>query len=973
MRVYLVILILSIVSFCFGQFAWEEPVSLYQIGDYEMGNTVDAADGVVYPYWETNSTGEYDLFLQKVSTNGTYVWGTGIIADNKLGNQMEASIVKSSDNNFIAVWKDTNTDNYGDIYIQKFTSSGQRMWQAGGIPLCTTAGNQYEPSIVANNNGGAYVSWYDERDGGKAIYGACINNSGTNLWTDNGLLLSTQAYANNVGMACTDNNSLIMGILGSDDSYFGQPNTSSLIRANDSGIAYTVILEDSSDTCIIEKLVKLSNNTIVIGQFKHNYPELSSYLLKCFNENLNDMWSTTIIGSTLSLFPQQEGSFIVQYNGTIPDHSGWYWLVQKFTADGNPCWGESGCELEQGMIDMMSYTHWTGNGTVYYNNYYYIIYTEESSGQYSDYTCGLKIRKINTSGELVGNQNMYAYSGISYSDDLVGNILFVKLKKAVYPQEFRMSLFNLDTNLAINHFSIETNNTAQNLTGYYSFGNNSTNSFLFKTNDGDINFNIDKYYFQKVSSNGEMSYLNPGSIISQDIGNQSGHFGAIQTTDNHYVLVKNLNIQTPVGNDYSNSVRVYDQNLVQTDSLIMNSWEMNSFGSKVKVCKGEYYSWLSYSSEGDACLSRVNNGLIEWEVGAIVVAENSEIISLGDQYFLARDYQQNQYRMYLKRYTEEGLIVSNWPQIGVTLFNYSNPYSLISVGCYPLAQGYFIIWQLNINSAMTTSACFVDKETGQIVWTDPGILPSVATQVKVIGEDNCFYLSYLEGDSIIKVTKYLWNGTTLNVVPGFTDVSIVNTTDVYDYCFTKVGPRLVFAWQQDGTFNKKVMMRSVSAQYGSLDNHPGGVGISSLYGEQHSMSLTALDDNYLYVNWLRNIPGIGGSQLLTQKIDLNAFVSNSDTDTPNLSLHLKQNYPNPFNPETKITFTIPVKQKVKLEIFNIKGQKVMTIMNGELAEGTHDFVWKGTDEKGHKTASGLYFYRLVTDRETLTRKMLLLK
>jgi parallel beta-helix repeat protein len=89
---------------------------------------------------------------------------------------------------------------------------------------------------------------------------------------------------------------------------------------------------------------------------------------------------------------------------------------------------------------------------------------------------------------------------------------------------------------------------------------------------------------------------------------------------------------------------------------------------------------------------------------------------------------------------------------------------------------------------------------------------------------------------------------------------------------------------------------------------------------------------------------------------------------------LYNNYPNPFNPETKISFSIPKQSKVKLFVFNIKGQKVKTLVNDDLEKGLHDIVWKSKDDSGKSVASGVYFYSLeVNNRTKGLKKMLLLK
>jgi hypothetical protein len=89
---------------------------------------------------------------------------------------------------------------------------------------------------------------------------------------------------------------------------------------------------------------------------------------------------------------------------------------------------------------------------------------------------------------------------------------------------------------------------------------------------------------------------------------------------------------------------------------------------------------------------------------------------------------------------------------------------------------------------------------------------------------------------------------------------------------------------------------------------------------------------------------------------------------------LHNNYPNPFNPETTIKFSIPEDSKVKLTIYNIKGQKVKTLVNDELEKGIHEVLWTGKNDNNKSVASGVYFYKFdVNDKTRSVKKCLMLK
>lgn len=88
---------------------------------------------------------------------------------------------------------------------------------------------------------------------------------------------------------------------------------------------------------------------------------------------------------------------------------------------------------------------------------------------------------------------------------------------------------------------------------------------------------------------------------------------------------------------------------------------------------------------------------------------------------------------------------------------------------------------------------------------------------------------------------------------------------------------------------------------------------------------------------------------------------------------LHQNFPNPFNPQTLIKYDLPEAATVRLDVFNILGQKVTTLVNRFEAAGPKSVVWNGTDELGAKVSSGIYFYKISTDDFSATKKMMLVK
>lgn len=100
---------------------------------------------------------------------------------------------------------------------------------------------------------------------------------------------------------------------------------------------------------------------------------------------------------------------------------------------------------------------------------------------------------------------------------------------------------------------------------------------------------------------------------------------------------------------------------------------------------------------------------------------------------------------------------------------------------------------------------------------------------------------------------------------------------------------------------------------------------------------------------------------------------NADAPIIPVTTALSQNYPNPFNPATKIDFSLGMDVHTTLEVYNIRGQLVKTLVDEPLSQGNHSVIWNGVNTGGRQVGSGVYFYRLQVGEETLHRRMMLIK
>jgi plastocyanin len=159
-------------------------------------------------------------------------------------------------------------------------------------------------------------------------------------------------------------------------------------------------------------------------------------------------------------------------------------------------------------------------------------------------------------------------------------------------------------------------------------------------------------------------------------------------------------------------------------------------------------------------------------------------------------------------------------------------------------------------------------------------------------------------------------------------------------------------WQ--GTFSNHPLS-STSVPQGAASFHNGNGTIFS-YPVQ-------VPGNYNYECDIHGPSGMTGS--FTANV---SAVNEKDLLHQPEVFRLNQNFPNPFNPNTIITFELPVTNRVDLSIYNLLGQKVITLVSGIRSNGIHQVEWDASN-----FSSGVYFYRLVAGEYTQVRQMLFIK
>lgn len=135
-----------------------------------------------------------DIYAQRISAGGVILWtANGVAVSTATGQQENPSIVSDGEGGAIITWQDRRGGIIqADVYAQRIDAGGVVQWTANGVAVCTATSNQFYPTLVSDGSGGAIVTWWDMRTGlNSDLYAQRINTGGVGQWAVNGVPIST--------------------------------------------------------------------------------------------------------------------------------------------------------------------------------------------------------------------------------------------------------------------------------------------------------------------------------------------------------------------------------------------------------------------------------------------------------------------------------------------------------------------------------------------------------------------------------------------------------------------------------------------------------------------------------------------------------------------------------------------------------------------------------------------------------------
>jgi hypothetical protein len=163
-------------------------------GDQVQAVIASDGSGGAIVAWQDTRGSDIDLYAQRVDPDGNTIWTDGgAIICSASRDQIRPGIVPDNEGGAIIAWCDYRGAD-ADIFIQRMNAVGDPSWQPNGAALCSLPGNQLLPKISPDHNGGAIVTWQDQRETDWNIYAQRMTKGGGIRWDDEGLLICNAPY-----------------------------------------------------------------------------------------------------------------------------------------------------------------------------------------------------------------------------------------------------------------------------------------------------------------------------------------------------------------------------------------------------------------------------------------------------------------------------------------------------------------------------------------------------------------------------------------------------------------------------------------------------------------------------------------------------------------------------------------------------------------------------------------------------------
>lgn len=986
---------------------WDNAIPIRQGVNIEWFRTgIDSHDGGAVYVWSDTKLGERDLFAQKVDASGNMVWGEPLLVDGKPDRQEDPVITRTSDNNFVIAWIDFSDDLDGNVYAQKVSTTGQLMWQEGGVPVCTIFGEQIGLNIEPDNSGGAFIVWGDSRSSSKDLYGQRLSSTGAPLWTVNGIPIANGTGDEIQNTMFSDGSDGLMiaytyTFVGNDDVFAkrflgngtmawpqmlniasGPGNQGSVRMAPMDGGEFALVWKDQPavDDNIYAQKINLA------GQMVWGNPVVV----------INDSQTTAAPQLNPRVVTTSDNNLIIAWEDFRLDNLNADLFAQKLSPSGTRLWNTDGVLISDADFAQIGIRLDSDNA-----GGAYMVWDDTRNGNAPNYD--IYAQHLSSTGASLWDAGGKAICTAPHeqSGSLIkfsGNNVFINW------MDVRNGSVGLYYQVLTAGGTIELEENGH-LIFWGLSGDTPLQNYLLlpRTNDvvaiwqdtrfANIGYQI---YFQIVRPDGTVALETNGRPVTTSVGAEQLTPNAVVTEDG-YIAVVWEDKRNPNPKVYAQLLSPTGERLWGDTGMEMTEADpLRQQSPRITYVDGAFYvGWSGTIQVGTNYIymtygQKIVNGQKMWGPDGVLVSDIGTVQGLSecilsemhDTYFVwERSNSVGDPRLiYVKRMAPDGTAAPGWPNEGLRTSLYSN---FDTLNLQPKSKltdnGLFVMWRdIRTDFVLNYWGQLISPD-GARLWDPNGVnladngleqdVPSIQAAFNGI---TFAWAENINGMHDIKISKYNYAGSPIwNPLGNF----------VVQQDSTQFSPALgLFAnrgmaciWSDYYYGESDIYYKYVNTD-GSMVAGPGNVVCDELKFQYDPLIATVGNDGY--VIWADGRSS-GKTEILglyMQKIS-NECVGIDDPTAPVAKLFdLEQNYPNPFNPST--TISLNVKQEsvnCDLNIYNIRGQKISTLHSGQLSKGNHSFVWNGKDDKGNSVGSGVYYYKISDGDLSITKKMLMIK
>ena len=978
--------------FLFSQIQWQENGMPVYCGENVnwTGTTINSDDGNMVMIWSDSRNGDRGIFAQKVTSDGTFLWGeNGLEINDDPDTQHQAKATTSINNEIIIAW----ISHYGnfdmEIRVQKIDAFGNRLWQDEGVLLFT--GNEifpYRIQIIDDSVGGAFVVWrnYTLEPIPITVKGLHVLADGSidSNWNAGGNILIQHLQPYNFDILPDGFGGFIYAWRSLDNLKIQRIGSNGNPLWGDEGI---VLCEET--VCNDHIGVVSDNNGLFYFFWKDS---------RNTNPNMVYMQKVDINGTTL--FPDDLNIYSTDNSLNRID--------AIYTSDDNLaiCWTEY--DNPQSMIKTMKLDT-SGNSLFDPINIYNGVYSGSNIGIISDDNGGywmkwycfanseeLYVQHIDESGAITLNNNGLLIcesmqdlclftinltsdnrAFLSWSDESTGNnSIYVQVVDEVGNLQFPDDALNIYGGPSGYTYDLEV------------FPNEDNPIFIWINDSG-----RSRIFAQSLNSDGSPVFDENGIPITPLFSNSQENFAAnIPSGSNEIAIVWEMN-EEGYKQIYSQAVDL-DGNFLWSDStgLIVGQSSAHQEIPKISSINSsgtyEYYiGWHDFTDYMDSQIKgqKIINGNLQWgEDGKVIVDRegNDELTDILENYYIWQSAGNDNENIFCLMVDENGDPAPGWSENGLEVCvedgRQWQPRGII------IPQGLLIFWKDSRNGNNYEIYGQIITYDGNILWQEGGI-PLIE------GEDiynfnvhynDALYIVWNEyiGENHFNyyIQKFNENGETL-WQEGGVRLSYWNQFMHSDPVIASVEQDILIVWEHRFINESTHLIAQLVSPNGELQYGLSGITICDQIMVQDYPQVY-VNGTDAYICWRDGRSTIMGEEglvsiyaIYAQKLHLEPTIADDELVEP---IEILSNYPNPFNPETTISFSVTQTFSfVKIDIFNIKGQKVKTLPINQLTNlPVNQVVWNGKNNDNQPVASGIYFYQLnVNDKVIASKKCLLLK